>query len=465
MKSYTHQTSADKYLSQFGYQQTLKRSLNVWQLTAFGLNYMIPLSPAIFFGFVLLQSGGTVALPFIIAGIPILFTASSYAIMVRHFPLAGSLYNFVSRSCHPYLGFIAGWIVLLDYLLISTVTAMSAAMYIHETFHIISYETALFLFVILTGSINILGIRLLASLGLFMLLAIDLLVFINFLVLGHSIIQHNHLSGLFSLTPFHFKKINALIGATSLAVASYLGFDAITTLAEEAKHPINDIPKAIFLCVLIGGATMILTGYLGVLAMPQWRMMITKTSWVETALFYISKQTGGVEFALFYSMGFIVSMALFNIVAMAATARLLFGMGRDGVISKNIFAQLNRYWKTPHFNICIIMLISIFLGTFLNLVDIAALVNYGALLGFAILNLAVIYFFITCRKKILKSNKLATIISYIVLPLLGLLTTSWVFYGLQRQTHIVGTIWLILGVVYGFVVKRRLYLPSCVKSI
>ena len=87
------------HIEKFGYTQQLKRSLGLWQLTAFGLNYMIPLSPAIIFGFVLALSGGTVALPFLIAGIAIFLTAMSYAVMVRHFPLSGSLYNFIARAC------------------------------------------------------------------------------------------------------------------------------------------------------------------------------------------------------------------------------------------------------------------------------------------------------------------------------------------------------------------------------
>ena len=83
----------EEELAKFGYKQELKRSLNVWQLTAFGLNYMIPTAPAIIFGIILTTSGGTVALPYAVAGVAMFFTALSYGTMVQNFPLAGSIYN------------------------------------------------------------------------------------------------------------------------------------------------------------------------------------------------------------------------------------------------------------------------------------------------------------------------------------------------------------------------------------
>ena len=101
---------ATKELEQFGYQQQLKRSLGVWQLTTFGLNYMIPIALALIFGFILVSSGGTVALPYLLAMIAMLFTANSYSLMIQAFPFAGSLYSYVSRGWSARIGFIAGWV-------------------------------------------------------------------------------------------------------------------------------------------------------------------------------------------------------------------------------------------------------------------------------------------------------------------------------------------------------------------
>ncbi|MDF2939409.1 MAG: hypothetical protein K0R66_51 [Gammaproteobacteria bacterium] len=432
------------HLEKFGYKQELKRSLGLWQLIAFGLNYMIPLSPVIFFGFILAKSGGTVVLPFLLAGIAMLLTATSYITMVRHFPLAGSLYNFVRLAWNPHIGFIAGWVLLLDYLLITTVTSMSAAVYLNQLVPALPYDLNLFIFIALSGIVNLLGVNIMASIGLIILIAIEILVLSSFGVWSYAIhFKHIGTGTLLSLAPFHFTDISSLIGATSLAVASYLGFDAITTLAEEAKDPVKDIPKAILICVIFGGTIMVLTGYLAMLAIPNWHTEIQNQAWLETALFQISKMTGGKDFALLYSLGFIVSMLTFNIVATAATSRLLFGMGRDRVLNKKLFSAVNRKWKTPHWNVILIMLISFIVGSLARINQIASLVNFGALLGFAILNLSLIRFYFSHKQSLCRQY-----CRYLILPGLGFIIVMWVFWGLDRFTHMMGSIWLIIGLIY-----------------
>lgn len=440
-------------LKYFGYNQDLKRSLNVWQLTAFGLNYMIPLSPAIVFGYVLALSGGTVALPFLIAGIAMLLTASSYITMVRHFPLAGSLYNFISRAWHPQIGALAGWILLLDYLLITTVTSMSAAVYLQQLIPHLSYFFILLTFILATGLINILSINLVACAGLLILIITEVVVLASFIVWAYAI-HHQPIGAgvLLSSAPFHFTNFSTLINATSLAVAGYLGFDAITTLAEEAHHPVRDIPKAILICLFIGSLTMFITGYLGVLAYPHWQAMQHDSDFLATLLFHVSTLTGGKVFGQIYSLGFVLSMSIFNIVATAASARLLFGMGRDAVLPRNFFSSLHHKFKTPHLNIILIMLISLLIGSVSRIDDIANLVNYGALLGFSMLNVSVIYYYFKNKTFLPKSFFLTC--RYTLIPLLGCLVVLWVFYGLNQRTHILGSIWLILGLLYLYFRKK-----------
>lgn len=446
-------------LEQFGYTQELKRSLGVWQLTAFGLNYMIPLSPAIFFGFVLALSGGTVALPFIIAGIAVFFTAMSYAVMVQHFPLAGSLYNFVSQVWNKRIGFLAGWMLLLDYLFITAVTSMSASLYFIQLVHV-PYLLVLFIFIAITGVINLLGIQLVARLGLILLGLAELIVLLSFLVWGHAIIARaGHIGSLFSSQPFAFTNIHTLMSATALAIASYLGFDAITTLTEEAQQPLKNIPKAIYLCVLLGGIGMVVTGYLALLACPNWPELIHDSNWQATALFYISKQAGGEGFAVVYSIGFIISMAVFNIVATAATARLLFGMGRDCVISKRLFGSVNQRFKTPHWNILLIMGLCFIVGYIGKIDQLAKLVNYGALFGFAVLNAAVVALYFKQPHASLYVSSGKRFCFYVLFPAIGFAVITWVLMSLDTQTHICGTAWLLLGLVY-LAIHRKATLPD-----
>jgi putrescine importer len=119
-------------LHKFGYKQELTRAFGLWHLTAYGLNYMIPIAPAIVFGFVLQASGGTVALPYLFALCGTLFTAFGYAYFIKRYPLAGSVYSYVSKSIGDQIGFLSGWAILLDYMVIPSLTAMSASSFLHD---------------------------------------------------------------------------------------------------------------------------------------------------------------------------------------------------------------------------------------------------------------------------------------------------------------------------------------------
>ena len=314
---------AELELAKFGYKQELKRSLSVWELTAFGLNYMIPIAPAIIFGFVLTTSGGTVALPYLIAGVAMFFTALSYGAMVQNFPLAGSIYNYVSRGWNPHIGFLAGWILILDYILIPTVTAMSASIYIREYYPQVPYAVWLLLFAVAMGTLNLFGVELMAKLGLWLLLIGEVVIFVGFAVWIWA--THKQNLPLITTMPFKFDSVSTLMTATSLAVLSYLGFDAVTTLSEETNNPRRDIPKAVYLSVIIGAATMFITGYLGMLLIPNWREFAGNENWVATTLFQVAKRANDTWFPVFYTAGFLIAMGVFNVVATAAGARLLYG--------------------------------------------------------------------------------------------------------------------------------------------
>jgi len=456
--------AATAQLEKMGYQQELKRAMNVWELTAFGINYMIPIAPAIIFGFILQTSGGTVAIPYFLAGIGMLFTAGSYAVMVRNYPLAGSLYSYVSRGIQAHVGFMSGWVLMLDYVFIPTVTSASAAIYIGTFVPGVPYEVWLVLFAVVMGMLNIFGVELLAKLGIWMLFIGEAVVFAGFFVWAYAVgVHHVGVGTVLSTMPFKFTSWSAVMGATSLAVLSYTGFDAITTLAEESHNPKRDIPKAIYWAVGIGMLTMVLTGYFGMLPIPDWRQHISNVTWASTTLMQVSRITGGPGFAAFYAAGYLLAMAVFNVVATAAGARLLYGMGRDGMLPKQVFAAIGKRWKTPHWNIVIIVAIEFILGSVMNVANISSLINYGALAGFAMLNLSVIWLYYVRRKGVGPERlgepanwrpQARDWVRLFLMPGLGFIVLAWVFSSLDRVALTVGTAWLILGLVYTAIKTR-----------
>src|SRR3954454_3907662 len=111
----------------FGYQQELKRSLSFTDLLVYGLIFMVPIAPFGIFGSVFQASGGMVALVYAIGGLAMAFTAASYSQMSRAFPMAGSVYTYAGRGIAQPVGFIAGWMILLDYVLVPALLYLIAS--------------------------------------------------------------------------------------------------------------------------------------------------------------------------------------------------------------------------------------------------------------------------------------------------------------------------------------------------
>ncbi|MCF6766322.1 amino acid permease [Thiotrichales bacterium 19S3-7] len=429
------------------YKEVLARKLNIFHLTAFGMNYIMPFAPAIIFGIIAEETGTTVALPYFLALIVMSFTANSYIYMVKRNPVAGSLYSYVESIFGRRAGFIAGWILFLDYILIPTVVAISATLYLQHYFPEIPYYVILPAYVLITGLLNLFGISIVANVGLILLIFMEVLLIICLNLFGHHALNNG--ASLFSMMPFEFNSYHALFTATTLCVLSYLGYDAISTLAEEAKKPTKDVPRAIIFSVIFSATMMFLLGYLGVLASPNITQNIHNTDWVNSALFYIVRASSNEYFTAIFTASVILCMAVFNIVSTTAGARLLFGMGRDRVISRSIFGQVNKKFKTPHYNILLIMLIELILGLSLTLDSIVNFVNFGAILGFCILNFAVFYRILTKEKRTQKQSKVIRFIKLLI-PFLGVISMIILIVMMEKTTLIVGFIWTGIGIIYLF---------------
>lgn len=458
-----HAISADAELNQLGYVPKLHRTLSTWQLVSFGLIYLQPIGAAVIFGFLLTTSKGTVALPYLFAFVGMIFTILSYSVLIKEYPLAGSVYNYVRKISGSFFGFIAGWLLALDYILIPTITSVSAAIYAHQLMPALSYQTWLMTFVLSMGLLNLIGIKSTTFFGAILLFIQVLVVIAGFIIWSIFITDNaKHIHNLFNLNPFHFESVKGVIEASSLAIFSFLGFDAVTTLAEESVNPRKDIPRAMMICTCIGFSIMFLTGYLGMLVIPDWKNLIADQDWVNATLFHVAKLTGGDVFAMLYTVGFILAMVVTNLVGTTAATRLLYGMGRDGVIPKRIFNTVNLRWKTPHGSILFIVCLELILGGYANQDQLAELINYGAITGFIILNLNVIYlgYKIATKKIQVKSlgeiNRLNFAIRFLVFPALALAVMLAIFVSMRSTTMLFGTLWCGVGVIYYYATRVRL---------
>ena len=266
---------------------------------------------------------------------------------------------------------------------------------------------------------------------------------------------------LLSTQPFQFDSVSSLAAATSLAIFSFLGFDAITTLAEETRRPKRDIPRAIYWCVGIGTLTMFACGYVAMLAIPDWRQHIGDEAWLNTTLFQVSRATGGEAFSVFFTVGYLTALGVFNVVATAAGARLLFGMGRDELLPRAVFARVNRRWRTPHWSILLICAIEFALGNFANMETLSNLVNYGAMFAFAALNISVVWlYYVRGGGELADGSRLrprgGQHLRYLLLPAVGLAIILYVWAHMDTLAQILGTVWLAAGIAY-LLAKTRVF--------
>src|SRR5919108_4932089 len=346
----------------------LRRVLTLWDLVFYGIVLIQPIAPVPLYGVAQKLSDGHFATIILIALCAMLFTAVSYGRMAALYPAAGSAYTYVGRGLNPHLGFLAGWAMILDYLLqplINTVWISTAlhARYVPQVPYIIWAAIIAGIMTVL----NLLGIRSSAR-------ANKVLLFVMFVVVGFFIVLATRFlfgtqgwSGLFSVQPFYDPNTfnsHRILTATSFAALTYIGFDGVTTLAEDVENPKRNVLLAVVLTCVFAGVASCFEAYLGARVWPDWRSFPN----LETAFMDICRRVGGL--VLFNAMGVILIVAAFGsgLTGTLGAARLLFGMGRDGVLPRRMFGYLKPGSNTPTYNIVLIGVLTFVGAVLLNFV-------------------------------------------------------------------------------------------------
>jgi len=239
----THYLPPMSALEEFGYTEQLSRALTTRDLVVYGMIFMVPIAPYSPFGFVWNEAKGMVPLAYLIGLIGMLFTAMSYAQMSRAFPLAGSVYTYAHRGLHEMAGFFSGWLILLDYILVPALLYLFSAVALRPIFPRMPEWLWLVGFISFNACVNLLGIQFTAKVNRYMLL-MELVVLALFIILGLVALYHGAGAGGLTLRPIYNPNVfspSLVVGATSIAVLSFLGFDGISTLAEESRGGENSV--------------------------------------------------------------------------------------------------------------------------------------------------------------------------------------------------------------------------------
>jgi putrescine importer len=367
-------------------------------------------------------------------------TAISYGRMAALYPSAGSAYAYVSRGINPYLGFVAGWAMLLDYMLIPLFCTLYGTLTLQRALPILPFPLGSILFAGGITLLNLRGIRSTARANQVLLVLMGI-VLLSFIVLAIKYIAaRNGILGLFSTQPFYRPgtfHVRAIASATSFAALTYLGFDAVTTMAEDVKDPRKNVLRAaVIVCVFTGlfGGLLV---YLGHLVWPNYSTFTN----IDTAFIDVTGRVGGVALLKATAILLFVANVGAGLTSQVGAARLLFGMGRENVIPVRYFARLHPVRNTPDINIILLGILAFVGAQFIGYELAAELLNFGAFLGFMGVNAAVIWKFWVQRGDARGRNFLFDVI----LPLLGFVFCSVIWLGLGNPAKIAGSLWLVVG--------------------
>lgn len=426
-----------------------KRVLTLWDLILFGLAFVGPTAPYSMFGIATVKSHGHLPLVYLIAMLAMSLTAVSYGRMAASFPEAGSTYSYAAKALHPNVGYFAGWGMILDYILIPLLSVIYVGLTANKLAPQVPYFAWAILATVCITVINLRGIKVTARANTF-LNAIMVGSLIWFVVMAiRALVGGAGAGSLFSSKPFYDPdsfSLAAIMGATSLAALSFLGFDGISTLSEDAKDPQRDIWRATVLVCFIAGGLFVLQSYLGQMVWPDYKTF----SPVETAFMDIGKLIGGE--ALFYGISFVLLVGgiASAITGQASASRLLYGMGRDRLLPQRVFGYIHPKLGTPVYSVLLMGGIHLLGALVLRYTEAAELVNFGALLGFMAVNLCVWRLFF-CRQRQRRGGQL---IQNLALPFAAFGVCFGLWLNLSRFALAIGAVWMAAGLVYLAVLTR-----------
>ncbi|MET3289960.1 UNVERIFIED_CONTAM: amino acid transporter [Brevibacillus sp. OAP136] len=431
--------------------QSLNRTLSLRHVVLFGLAFMAPVTVFATYGVAGEIAQGMMPTAYAMAMVVMLFTAISYGMLVKAFPIAGSAYTFTQRSISPHLGFLVGWTILLDYVFSPMISSLLVGIFVSNYFPGVPMAVWIISFIVIVTTVNILGIRLAANVNAILVVA-QLLLCVLFVVFAIQGLLAGKGSGtLVSLTPFYDPNVQmgGLMAVIPILCFTFLGFDAVTTLAEETKNPVKTLPTAIILITFIGGLLYVADTYFAQLVHPSFTFQDP-----ESAVFEIF---GVLKNAFLDALFLVVSMTAAFASAMASGAsasRILYAMGRENVLPRKFFGYLSPRFQTPVLNLLLIGLIAMS-ALFFDLMTATAFINYGALFAFVFVNLSVIsHFFI--RKK---QRSGVNVIRYLLVPAIGAIITGIFWAKLDMHSLILGTAWLVIGIGYLAYITKMFRLP------
>jgi putrescine importer len=456
----------------------LRRTLTLWDLILYGVIVIQPVAPMSVFGVLSDRGRGHVVTTLLIAMVAMLFTAFSYGRMARAYPSAGSAFTYVGQEINPAVGYITGWSMVMDYMLNPMICIIWCSQQAHVFAPGVPYAIwAIFFAAVFTG-LNIQGIKTSARVNTLLAAGMAAVVSIFFIAAARYIFRNPHDGAAFFTRPFYDPSmwdLKAVLGATSIAVLSYIGFDGISTLSEEAENPRRNILLATVLTCFVIGILSAFEVYAAQLIWPATQAFPNS----DTAFTFIAGRAWAPLFAI---VGFTLLVANFGsgMGAQIGAARLLYGMGRSKALPQSFFGVVDSKRHVPRNNVLFVGAIALG-GAFIISYGLGAeMLNFGALIAFMGVNMAAFVRYhvregghsamvpllitaIVIVLVLLPYQSLALLgiagVGLVVLavwtpPLAGFTICFFLWKNLSWKAWIVGGIWMAVGIIFGAIKTR-----------
>ena len=437
-----------------GREGHLKRALGLPSLVLFGLVYMVPLTVFTTYGIVTETSGGRLPLAYMVTLVAMVFTALSYARMAAAIPIAGSAYTYTQRTFGAPAGFLAGWSLLLDYLFLPMLNYLVIGLYLNAAVPALPEWLIVIIAIAIVTVLNIVGIVSVARAN-FLIIAIQAIFIVTFLVLALTTISGYGTIDL--MAPFtgdgSAAGFSPVLAGAAILCLSFLGFDAVSTLSEEAKDAKRTVPQAIMIATIVSGIIFILLSYVSHLVFPSHEFADADSGSLDVMV-----AAGGQFLNTFFTAAYVAGALGSALTSQASVARILFAMGRDGVLPRKVFGHVSAKFSTPVYAIGVVSVISL-LAIVIDLATLASLVSFGALVAFSAVNLSVIkHYFVDLRER-------SNVVLNLIAPGIGFILTVWLWTSLSGMTLVLGLIWLAIGVLWLVVVTRGFQRPTPVLDL
>jgi putrescine importer len=419
----------------------LRRTLTLWQLIIIGIVTVQPIAPMGIFGSIHNHAGGHVVTTILLAMLGMLFTAISDGRMARVYPIAGSAYVYAAREIHPAVGYVAGWAMVMDYVLNPLICTAICSKLSQNVLPGVPYWAWVLFYASLMTTLNLRGIKTTARINEGMAAVMVVVIVIFFVAVGQYVFGHGSHAANFFVQPFYNRdtfSTSTLFHGTSLAVLTYIGFEGLSTFSEEVQNPRRNVLLATVLVVLLTGVLSSLQVYAAQLV---WGPKPFPSDMVESAFPLVARQVGG--WTMFHLLNFTILFASVGsgMGAQLAASRLLYGMGRSDALPQSFFGAVEAQRRIPRNNVILTGVIAMAGAFILNFERGAELLNFGAFIAFMGINAAAFtHYFLRAAEKRL---------TYFLPPVLGFFICAFIWWNLGRTAKIAGTIWLVIGLAYG----------------